>query len=88
MQSTLSRPYVVTIVPETPPETAQTTVADVLMGSIATAGAMIAVALILGLVFGGIRLAFRKYFPPRADHMPPISPFEPEHIPPSSSPPR
>lgn len=87
MQSSLSRPYVVTVIPETPTEAKPTTVSDLLIGSASMAGVMLGVALVLGVVFGGVRLALRRYYPTRQDHMPPVSPFEPESTnPPSSQP--
>ena len=87
MQSSTSRPYIVTVVPETPKEATPTTVSDLLFGAASMAGVMLAVALVLGVVFGGVRLAIRRYFPSQQDHMPPVSPFEPDStVPPSSHP--
>ena len=88
MQSSLQRPYVVTVIPDTPAEAQEVTVSDLLIGSVSMAGVMLGVALVLGLVFGGIRLAFKRRFSSGDDHMPPISPFEPESTLPPSSPPR
>ena len=88
MQSSLSRPYVVTVIPATPAEAQPTTVSELLLGAVSMAGLMLGVALVLGVVFGGLRLAFRRYFPGGGDHMPPVSPYEPESMPPPSSPPR
>lgn len=86
MQSSLQRPYVVTVIPDTPAEAQQTTVSDLLIGSVSMAGLMLGVALVLGLVFGGLRLAFKHHFSSGDDHMPPISPFEPDSTLPPSSP--
>lgn len=88
MQSSLSRPYVVTVIPDTPTEAQQTTAADLLIGAVSMAGLLLSVALVLGLVFGGIRLAIRRFFPAGGDHMPPVSPFEPDSTSRPSSPPR
>ncbi len=85
MQSSLSRPYVVTVIPATPTEATPTTVSDLLIGAVSMAGVMLGIALVLGVVFGGVRLAIRRYFPSQQDHMPPVSPFEPDStLPPSS----
>jgi hypothetical protein len=81
-----SRPYVVTVIPATPTEARTTTVSDLLIGAVSLAAVLIGVALVLGVVFGGLRLAFRKYFPSRDDHMPPVSPFEPDSTRPPTPP--
>ena len=78
MQSTPSSAYVVTVVPATPTEATPTTAADLLIGAASMAGTMLAVALVLGVVLGGMRLGYRKYFPQGEDHMPPVSPYEPD----------
>ena len=83
MQSSLSRPYVVSVIPDTPAETTQTTVADLLIGSVSLAAVLLAVALVLGLVFGGLRVGYLRLFPKQPDHMPPVSPFEPGSSPPA-----
>jgi hypothetical protein len=89
LQSSLSRPYVVTVIPAAPTEARTTTVSDLLIGSVSMAGLMLGVALVLGVVFGGIRLALKRYFPSGGDHMPPVSPFEPDSTTsPRSSPPQ
>jgi hypothetical protein len=85
VQSSLSRPYVVTVVPATPTEVEPTTVTEVLLGAVSMAGVMLGIALVLGVVFGGVRLAFRRYFPSQQDHMPPVSPYEPDSTAPPSS---
>jgi hypothetical protein len=85
VQSSLSRPYIVTVVPEAPTEATPTTVSDLLVGAVSMAGFMLGVALVLGVVFGGVRLAIRRYFPSHQDHMPPVSPFEPDSTTPPSS---
>ena len=59
MQSSTSRPYIVTVVPETPTEATPTTVSDLLLGAASMAGVMLGIALLLGVVFGGVRLAIR-----------------------------
>ena len=73
MQSTLSRPYVVTVIPETPREATPVTVSDLLLGSVGMAGVMLSVALVLGLVLAGVRIAIRRAFPQVADHMPSVN---------------
>ncbi|MFO7301324.1 MAG: hypothetical protein DIU54_002810 [Acidobacteriota bacterium] len=76
MQSSLSRPYVVSVIPDTPVEAEQITVADLLIGSVSMAGVLLAVALVLGLVFGVLRVGYLKLFTREPDHMPPVSPFD------------
>lgn len=88
MQSTPSQSYVVTVVPATPTEAKQTSVSDLLIGSVSMAGALLAVALVLGLAVGGIRVALRRLSPPGSDQMPPVSPFNPDSRLPPPSPPQ
>ncbi len=78
MQSAPSRPYVVTVIPAAPVEAKTTTVSHILVGSVSMAGLMLGLALILGVVFGGLRLAFRRRFQAQPDRMPPVSPYEPD----------
>jgi hypothetical protein len=88
VQSSLSRPFVVTVIPATPVEAQQTTVSDVLVGAVSMAGLMLVVALALGVVFGGARVMFKRRYQHGGNHMPPVSPFEPDSTLPPSSPPR
>jgi hypothetical protein len=76
VQASQPRPYIVTVVPDTPAEARSTTVSDVLIGSVGLAGLMLGVALVLGVVFGGLRLAVRRYFP--SGEQPPITSYEPD----------
>ncbi len=77
MQSSISRPYVVTVIPDRPTETKVTTVSDVLIGSVSMAGVLLAVALVLGVVFGGIRVALKRLRPAGPDHLPSVNPYDP-----------
>jgi hypothetical protein len=73
VQSSLSKPYVVTVVPETPAEATGLTVGELLVGSVSMAGVMLTAALLLGIGLAGVRVVMRRRFPPVTDHMPPIS---------------
>lgn len=73
MQSTSPRPFVVTVVPETPAEATGLTVGELLVGSVGMAGVMLTTALVLGVVLAGVRVVTRRMFPPVTDHMPRIS---------------
>lgn len=85
MQSSLSKPYVVTVVPETPAEATGLTVGELLVGSVSMAGVMLTAALLLGIALAGVRVVVRRLSPPTADHMPPISmPGDETAEPPSS----
>jgi hypothetical protein len=88
VQSAPSRPFVVTVIPAEPTEATPTTVSDLLVGAVSMAGLMLGVALVLGVIFGGLRLAFNRRFASQPDHMPPVSPFEPDPTIPPSSPPQ
>lgn len=88
MQSPSPPPYIVTVIPETPTEATDATVADLLIGVASITGLMLAAALVLGAVLAGIRVAWRRAFPPVTDHMPPVSQLKSESTLPPSSPPR
>jgi len=75
-QSPTTRPYVVTVIPDTPTETTPTTVVDVLIGSVSMAAVLLCVALVLGVVFGGLRVGYQKLFGSKPDHMPAVSPYD------------
>jgi hypothetical protein len=75
---------VVTVIPATPTETRATTVSDLLIGAVSLAGVFLGVALVLGAAFGGLRVAFKRYFPSHSDQMPPVSPYEPDSTNPRS----
>ena len=77
------QPFVVTIVPETPAP--QTTVADVVLGSLGVAGTLLVLAMALGVVMAAVRLGWNRLHPPSEDHLPPVTPFtEASAGPPSS----
>lgn len=86
MQSTPPRPYVVTVIPETPREASVTTVSDLLVGALGLAGLMLSIALLLGVGLALIRIVLRRLFPPVTDHMPSVSPLDPGPMPPTSQP--
>jgi ABC-type phosphate transport system permease subunit len=64
--------FLVTVVPATPAP--ERTVADVIIGSLGIVLVLTMVAIVLGTVFAGIRLAWLRRFPPAGDHMPPVKP--------------
>ena len=75
--------FVVTIVPETPAP--ETTVADVIIGSLGVVGLLLVIALCLGVVMAAVRLGWNRLHPAAEDHLPPVTPFTAESgIPPSS----
>ena len=72
-QSPTTRPYVVTVIPDTPTETTPTTVVDVLIGSVSMAAVLLCVALVLGVVFGGLRVGYQKWFGSKQSRSVPIA---------------
>ena len=84
MQNTDTQPMIVTVVPQTPAPA--TTVGDVVLGSLGVAGSLVLIALVLGVVLGGVRVGWNRLRPSTGDHLPPVSPFAggPESAPPSS----
>ena len=77
MQSPPQRPYVVTVIPERPVEAKVTTVSDLLIGSVSMTTLMLGVALVLGVVFGGIRVALKRLRASGPDHLPSVNPYDP-----------
>jgi hypothetical protein len=67
------QPFVVTIIPETPAP--ETTVADVVLGSLGVAGTLLVLAMVLGVVMAAVRLGWNRMHPPSDDHLPPVTPF-------------
>jgi len=78
VQSSLAHPYVVTVIPDKPAEAKVTTVSDLLIGSVSMAAALLVVALVLGAAFGGVRVALKRLRPSGPDHLPSVSPYDPE----------
>jgi hypothetical protein len=76
VQTQPTQPFVVTIVPETPAE--GTTVADVIIGSLGITGALVLLALALGVVMAVVRVGWNRRHPASDDHLPPVSPFVPD----------
>jgi hypothetical protein len=71
VQPPSSDPIVVTIV-QTPAK--ETTILDVVVGSLGLAGALFGLALVLGLVLSLVRLSWTRRHPPEREHMPPVAP--------------
>lgn len=64
--------FVVTIIPPTPAE--EQGVSDVILGSLGVAGTLLMIALVLGVVVAGFRVAWNRRHPPADDHLPPVVP--------------
>jgi len=61
------------------------TVADVIIGSLGVAGALVLLALVLGAVVALVLVGWNRRFRPESDHLPPISSTPAEaSLPPSS----
>ena len=65
------QPFIVEIVR---PPSEETTVADLLVGSLGLAGALALVAIPLGLILGYVLIRWNQRRRPEADHMPHVSP--------------
>lgn len=63
----------------------ETTVADVIIGSLGVAGALLLLAIVLGVVASLVRLAWNRRHPPHEAHLPSVSPFTPDETPSRSS---
>ena len=75
MQTSRPDAFIVTL-QKTPAR--ELTVADVIVGSLGVAGALLLIAILLGGVLSLLLLAWRKRFPLERDHLPPVSPFVPD----------
>jgi hypothetical protein len=73
VQADQPQSLVVTVIPSTPAE--RTTVGDVIIGSFGLAGALVLLALALGVVVAALRVAWIRRHPREADRLPPISPY-------------
>ena len=73
MQAQEPRPLIVTLIPETP--TPQTTVADVIVGSLGITGVLVAIALVAGVLMAVVRVRWNQLHPAEDDHLPPVSPL-------------
>ena len=68
--------FVVTVVPAAPAP--ETTVADVVIGSLGVAGFLLVLALGLGVVMAAVRLGWQRLHPAVEDHLPPVTALTPE----------
>lgn len=76
--------FVVTVVQEPVPEM---TVADLIIGSLGIAGTLLLLALLLGLVTGGLLVLWNRRFPAARRHLPPVRPsFTDAGLPPTTQP--
>ena len=67
-----AEPFVVKVVR---PEAPETTVGDVIIGSLGVTGVLLVIALLLGAVMAVIRVGWHRLRPPADDHLPPVSPL-------------
>jgi hypothetical protein len=74
---------VVTVIPATPAQ--ETTIGDVVLGSIGVVGALMILALVLGVGTAVLRLAWNRLHPAEDDHLPPVSPYANGPVVPPSS---
>jgi hypothetical protein len=68
----LPQPFVVKVIR---PEAPETTVGDVILGSLGVTGVLLVIALLLGAVMAAIRVSWHRLHPPGDDHLPPVSPL-------------
>ena len=73
MQTQEPRSFVVTVIPQTPAP--ETTLSDVLIGSLGLTGALVLLAVVLGGVLAALRLEWNRRHPAQNDHLPPVSPL-------------
>lgn len=52
----------------------ETTVADVIIGSLGIAGLLVLLSLTLGVIVALVLVRWHRRFPPERDHLPPVSP--------------
>ena len=71
MQQKTPDAFIVTVIKEPEPEL---TVGDVIIGSFGVAGALLVLALLLGIVVGLVMVAWRRWRPRNWRPMPPVSP--------------
>ena len=67
--------FIVTVIKEPVPET---TIADVILGSLGLAGLLLVISLVLGGCVGLALVRWHRRFPPQLDHLPPVSPLIPD----------
>ena len=74
--------FLVTVIREPAKEV---TGADDIIGSLGIAGALLVLALALGVVAGGLLVIWNRWRPTSADHLPPVKPsFTDAELPPSA----
>jgi len=72
VQSPTQQGFIVTVV-QTP--TKQTTLQDVVLGSLAITGALLLLALALGALMAGLLYLWHRRHPPEENRLPPVSPL-------------
>ena len=77
--------FIVTVIKE---PARQTTIADVIIGSLGLAGALLLISLLLGAFVGLVLVRWHRRHPPESEHLPPVSPLIPDPGAPPSVPTR
>lgn len=82
MQEKPTEAFLVTVIREPAREI---TVADVIVGSLGIAGALLLLALVLGVLAGAALVLWHRWRPVGGDHLPPVKPsFTDADFPPSA----
>jgi hypothetical protein len=69
MQDTLADPIIITVA-QTPAE--ELSIADVVLGSLGLAGALLVLALVLGVAVAAVRVGWNRAHRPEENHLPPV----------------
>ena len=72
MQGAQSPEPIIVSISQTPAE--EVSLSDVIFGSLGVAGALLALALVLGVVVAGVKLGWSRLHPPEDSHLPPVVP--------------
>jgi len=72
VQAQEPKSFVVTIVPATPAP--ERNIGDVILSAFGMVVVLVLVAVVMGVVVAGVRVAWQRLRPPSDDHMPPVSP--------------
>jgi hypothetical protein len=83
MQNQQPEAFIVTVIKE---PARQTTIADVIIGSLGLAGLLLLISLVLGCVVGLVLVRWHRSHPPEQEHLPPVSPLIPDPASPPSAP--
>ena len=67
--------FIVTVIKE---PARQTTIADVIIGSLGLAGVLLLISLALGALVGLVLVTWHRRHPSEREHLPPVSPLIPD----------